>query len=429
MGAGSVIARWRAEQDERHREVIESMGLDWSSGPAPDPTEGVRVEVAADVEGGGLVAGASRDVRLRVTNRGSEPLYRVVVVAEGHGVLEGTEFPIGRIAPGEQASWTRTITVDPAYPTEQRPVRWSVHDASHAEIAHAEQTLSVAGRERPRLAWTWSVAPVAGEAPADRFALEVALRNVGEGPALGATARVRNRSGRALELRQGTLRGGTWRVGGHAEGERCQPADAAVAASSGCQLVLAPGETWTGVIELEVREPRDEDYAIDLVVQEDAVYDWATSVRSGFAEWHGHEERITFGPSGRAAAPSWREPPHIELSREPHRVSIRESAVVSGLVSDDRSVDWVAVFVDGDKVGLEDVAAGDPVSSVPFTADVPLSPGLNTISVIASDQEGWVSSVSRVVWKEDPGWRAQAVPGPSTPRVAPSARPEAQRGR
>ncbi len=427
-GADALVTRWRRDQDRRSVEAFEGIGLDWRDGPTVSQP---RVDMQLAIEGDELAAGQTREVTLTVVNRSPEPLSRVVVVAEDHDVLEGREFLIGRLEPGASRSWTRSVALEDGYPAETSPVRLSLRDASEGEIATAQAVVRVRGQALPRLAWSWELVPgdVGVVAVDEVVRLRLTVRNVGDGPATGATARIRNRSGRALDILTGTLHAGTWRV--HGEGV-CSPsapgwiAGAMVGTDDpdhprvrgrlppvwpeGCAPVLAPGESWTGDFEVEVREPFVGSYALDLTLREDRAYDWATVVREGFSELDGHEERVTFdlGSIGRSVPE--RVPPRIELTRLPPDQTAASRVTVSGRVTDDVGVDWVTVFAGEDKVGLEDVADTLRLGRVPFTADVPLGDGATTVSVVARDAEGWTTTTSRVVWREPEALRAQVDP-------------------
>jgi len=429
--ASPLVERWRRQQDVATAAAFEAIGIDWRDGPSPSR---VRVDASLVLPDGGLMAGREQELTVSVTNQGDEPIHRGVVVVQDHELLDGLEFVLGRIAPGESRQWHRTVFVESGHPAEVAPARLSLRDASGEEIAASGASVEVQRQPLPRLAWSWALAPDEdGKVDVgDLVRILLTIENVGEGPATAATARIRNRSGRALDILTGTVRAGTWRdVEGASEAE-CTPVSPGWLAGrpvgtddpshprvtarlaptwpEGCHPVLAPGELWTGAIEVRVREPFVGDYHLDLSLQDDEAFDWATVVRQGFTETFRHEEPVTFALGDTARASTRREPPHIDVSRDPPAETAAERITLSGRVQDDRGVDWVTVFVDGDKVGLEDVTTGSPVASVPFTADVPLAQGANTVSIVARDAEGWTTTASRVIWRQAQTWHAQVDP-------------------
>ena len=74
---------------------------------------------------------------------------------------------------------------------------------------------------------------------------------------------------------------------------------------------------------------------------------------------------------------------------------------VSGVVTDETGVRHVMVYSGDNKLFF---AGGgkSPVRSVPFTADVPLQPGANTITVLAEDEDGITTTRSVVTYYVGP---------------------------
>jgi hypothetical protein len=73
-------------------------------------------------------------------------------------------------------------------------------------------------------------------------------------------------------------------------------------------------------------------------------------------------------------------------------------------VTDDAGLRHVMVFAGDDKVGFEDATG---LRSVPFAADAWLSPGLTTLTIIATDADGHVTATSRGVYLSDDALRAE----------------------
>ena len=63
----------------------------------------------------------------------------------------------------------------------------------------------------------------------------------------------------------------------------------------------------------------------------------------------------------------------------------------------------VMVFAGDDKVFYQGEAQGGVVHSVPFTADVVLEQGMNTLTVLAKSAQGTTRSRSVVTWYDPSG--------------------------
>ena len=229
----------------------------------------------------------------------------------------------------------------------------------------------------------------------ERVSIQFEMRNDGEGPTADPFARLRNRVGKALDPVVATLEPGEL------------VADPGVECASpkqrGCRRVLAPGETWTGSFVIDVKSDLAEDvpHEIELTVGDTEAYDHGSVVRSAFYAWFSQKESLAFHVGQPLPTSGWREPPLVEITRRPAIVASGRRVSVSGVVTDDVGVKHVMVFAGGDKAFFEG-SGTEALRSLPFTADVELEPGLNVISVLATDVHGYVSSRSTVTWLDDP---------------------------
>lgn len=396
-------------------DAMRGLGIDWSDGPAF--TGGtLPVQVTLDLGDDDQVrAGVREPVTVVVTNTSSSTLYRVGVVALDNEVLSGREFLFGRLDPGQTRRYGVPVHLVDGYPTEHAPVRLSVRDAGGVPIGEARAEVRVEGRALPDFEWTWRMddvtrgngdgRPEVGEV----IGIELQVRNRGEGVSGAAFARLKNLNGRASDLLVGTVEPGTLRDLG---GAPCElPA-------KDCRLRLAPGERWTGRLEVELKEAHEDAWEFDLTLGDGESYDHASIVRAGFYEHFTQRVRLTLNPasplncqpcaaSGEPQATT-AAPPTIQVSRKPGLVGDDARVTVSGVVQDDVGVRHVMVFGGDDKLFYEGSAAG--VRSVPFTADVSLELGSQVITVIAEDVSGLVSTRSIVTYRRDPDPVAARTP-------------------
>ncbi|MFK7929920.1 MAG: S41 family peptidase [Myxococcota bacterium] len=406
-GAGGVVESMRRKGDIAIAGAFEKIGVDWSIGPA---LEGAQLDVKLDLgDDGRLIAGDEEKVWLSVTNKGSEPIYRLSAVSESSAeLLDGREFFFGRLDPGETLRWSQDVSLNEGYPTERTPVSVTFRDAGNPDLATWKTYLPVAGRALPRLAARIEVSDEGGgdgdgiAEQGEEITLKLTLTNEGDGPSSEAFARLRNRSRRAVDLVNASLEPGYLR---NEDGEPCSmPTDdddtsddpEAAPADPTCLRMLAPGESWTGSLSIRLQDEAEE-WTVALSFGDASAYDHAAVMRSGFYETFSNKVDITI-PSGEPMPDAWvRNPPQIALSREHPTTTDDEGVVFSGMVEDDVGLAHITVWHGDDKLALAD---GGDLKAIPFSAEVKLEPGLNTMTVIATDVAGLTTTRSVVVLYE-----------------------------
>ncbi|MBW2256921.1 MAG: hypothetical protein JRI25_20330, partial [Deltaproteobacteria bacterium] len=101
---------------------------------------------------------------------------------------------------------------------------FTFRDASGEDVASVYERVPVEGRALPSLAWSWSVDDKGGDGDGVVEAGEVlhigmSVENVGEGSTDEAFVRIKNLSGRALDILEGNLEPGYMVA---ADGSRCE---------------------------------------------------------------------------------------------------------------------------------------------------------------------------------------------------------------
>ena len=392
--------RWERELIAAFKDI----GVDWTDGPVPSEIDlDVKVTVSDDDV---LDAGIPESWKVSVTNRGSSTLHRVVAVSSaGVDALDGREFVLGKLAPGQTRTWTQHVTLVDGYPTEQVPVTLQVRSGELPSLYTAKAHIHTKGRALPEFAWSWSAEDANGDGiitQDESFDLVLELTNVGEGASREAWARVENRSGVQLDLLTPSLAPGYWRT---PSGESCdQPKNEA--STEACFRELAPGESWTGRFSMVARGDVP---AVDVRVGlgDAAAYDHAATMRAGFYSFASQEDKLSIAVGTPFVAPAKREPPKVLLGAKPALHGTNTHVTVSGMVSDLDGLEYLLVYSGSDKVFQHGGRHGG-LNQVPFTADVALKPGANTISILAKDKQGVTTARSVVSWLEVPEVQALA---------------------
>jgi carboxyl-terminal processing protease len=132
------------------------------------------------------------------------------------------------------------------------------------------------------------------------------------------------------------------------------------------------------------------------------------------------------GPRSGAIAEAWqREPPRIALNPDPargapvvdgERFKLSGTASVPASADPDARLRDVYVFVNDEKVFFRVVPEGAAGGKLDFTADLPLKPGFNLVSVVAREDQEFQSRRSVVVYRRLPAEVAEGSGG-SKPAV------------
>ncbi|MBL8615919.1 MAG: PDZ domain-containing protein [Deltaproteobacteria bacterium] len=402
LKAAAEVVELRGRAEERAiLEAFGRVGVDWRPGPNPEaPAVGIRLDLGPD---GQLVAGVEEEISVEVVNLGAAPLHRVSVWTESANPwLDERELYIGALAPGQTRTVKQRVRVHDGYGEEVSEVLLHLRDPEVARLSTATSTVHVAAQALPAFAYTLRLIddgtqgtrgdgdgePAVGE----RVTLEVSVENIGEGEAVDGSVRLRNRAGRAVDIEAGS-----GRLGPLLDKRGAPCADAAAPAGGDCAPRLAPGQVAVVHLPVELRAaPTDEAWRFELQVGDGQRFDYTAVSKLGFYEYFQLEELLSLKP-GAPLDGRRRAAPEIELSRRPPVETHDETAVLSGVVRDVDAVRDVMVFVGPEKMFYR---GGDAqITTVPFTVDAALEPGLNHLVVLARDGAGLRSARSVSVWR------------------------------
>ncbi len=362
-----VQARARTESQKIEQAFSQTgIGIDWSpcaNAASADVT--MRVVAGAD---GTLDAGHAETFRIEVANRGAQPICQgAVVVESGNAVLDGSEFYVGRIAPGETRGFDTLVRLPPGYPSEASELALTLQDASRAVLATSRAPVVARAQALPSYTWSWSMSDARGGdgdglveiGETIDLAVEVANRGEGQGGVARFLLKRAPETGRAVTI-----------TTNQAEFPH-----------------LAPGASAKGALSFTVGEaPADGQIALDLALIDDERYDYASVWRGGIADALTRRETIRVAVGGPTPS-ARRTPPTIAISRGPD-ITVKDASVtVSGTAADDGGVRDVIVYAGDEKVAYEGGGeAGLP--TVPFTASAELEEGNNLIFVVVRDNDG-----------------------------------------
>lgn len=237
-----LVAETRTAEIARVARDLQALGIDWADSPAPPvvgaalPAEkpAVEVKIETDRPNNEGAPGEPMNLRLTVTNKGKEPLYRLAAMTKSDNPMyDNKELVVGKLEPGK----SRTVTAPLGWcDTEGRKIGSSVplpkdaprvcriprdalsrHDGitvkfdearGHAP-GNAEVRVGVKALDRPVFAYSYQVVDNKkgnGDGRVQKgedVTMYVTVTNVGKGRAYEAQANLRNLSGDGLLLREG----------------------------------------------------------------------------------------------------------------------------------------------------------------------------------------------------------------------------------
>jgi len=107
----AVIDKIRDEEMQKSIAELKKLGVDWSAEKATGAAE-TEVKITTNRPSNQGVPGEPFDLTVSLTNKGSQPLYRLRALTKSDFPLfDGRELVFGRVKPGETRTWTTTLGI------------------------------------------------------------------------------------------------------------------------------------------------------------------------------------------------------------------------------------------------------------------------------------------------------------------------------
>jgi carboxyl-terminal processing protease len=446
--ASPVISE--ASERELNRAIAElkKLGVDWGVG-ADAGVSTVQVESTTSSDKG--VAGQPFELKVKVTNTGKAALYRLRAQTKSdYPLFNGRELVFGKLQPGESREWSTTLgfcstdkdkrkCVLPEDTTDRADGIKIVFDEAHGHApAAAEIRTQLQALQRPQFSYQVQVADTAGDGDGRIERGETAtvyfdVQNTGKGKALNVTANLRNITGPGVLLRDGRFElkevppgearrvAFTFDVSPEFEGKDLQvevsvsdtrlrefasekltvpvdaPAPGAPAPRTG-SVILADGSP---VLSAPVSSARAVARAIGPTsLKATATLGEYTRVDLGEGRpgWVESRALATGEAAGKLAFDSSRMPPRLTVDHGNTLVTQNRALPLKGSATDDARIRDVYIFVGARKVYYTSNAKD--AKTLPFTADVPLEPGINYVNVFARENHDVITRQTFVVRRD-----------------------------
>ncbi|MGH7280446.1 MAG: MXAN_5808 family serine peptidase, partial [Polyangiaceae bacterium] len=240
--AKTVIAEARSSELAKVAGELKALGVDWTdapgeapaTAPTPTPPQGVDVKVETDRADNSVNAGDSMNLKVTVTNKGPQTLYRLYGVTKSDDPLFDTkELVIGKLDPGKAKTATvplgwcdveghkpgstavvpkdapRVCKVPKDILTRVDGIKLHFSEARGKAPADVDIRAAVKGLERPVFAYTYSVVDDRkgnGDGRVQKgegLTMYLTVKNTGKGPSFETQANLKNLSGDGVLLHEG----------------------------------------------------------------------------------------------------------------------------------------------------------------------------------------------------------------------------------
>ncbi|MDP9001506.1 MAG: S41 family peptidase [Myxococcota bacterium] len=239
--AKPFIGDTRRSELDKVAEELKGIGVDWNDAPADVPTAqaptspaGVEVRVESDRANNEVTAGEPMNLKLTVTNKGSQTLYRLFAVTKSEDpMFDNKELIIGKLEPGK----SRTATAPAGWcdvkghkvgSTTQLPkdtprvclvpkealmradgVKFHFEEARGHAPSDAELRTTIKSLDRPVFAYSYEIIDNRrgnGDGRVQKgedLTMYLTVKNIGKGRSFDTMANLRNLSGEGVLLHDG----------------------------------------------------------------------------------------------------------------------------------------------------------------------------------------------------------------------------------
>lgn len=222
--AAPVLERVGREELAHVTRELRRLGVDWAPGSDQGASQ-VTVQVSTNRPNDTGTAGEPFELRVRVTNNGTAPLFQLRATTHSdYSLFSGRELVFGRLDPGQTREWSTTLgtcetenqrrscRLPRNLPDRADGIRVDFHEGHGNAPDPAEIRVQVTSLPRPRFSYQLQVADsIRGNGDGllqrgEHVTIFMHLRNTGLGRTYETHANLRNLSGRGVLLRAGRFR-------------------------------------------------------------------------------------------------------------------------------------------------------------------------------------------------------------------------------
>lgn len=406
-----------------------NLGIDWSYPEDADSMEGVNIKAEVKPSEVMFSAGEKGDITVKVTNTGSEPVYRLAAVTESdNSALKGKELVFGKLEPGESREWSVTFDIPRWMSSRNDEIRLKFSTPWQKDIPEHGFEITTVAAERPSFSYNYEIIDdgrlnTSGNGDGrlqegETAALLFRTKNTGDGTALNTVVNLKNLSGDRIFLDTGRIEFDTIEPGEKKSGVFFfRVNDASGDIEFDLQIIeesLREAQVKTITIPVVKYDQKftQTDSAVRVASDNTPVYGGSYRGAPEIAQAYGgsvfravleNNEWIKidlgedrFGWVKRSAVSlketdrlnrrfeqSFNHPPRLSVSDLP-MVTDKEKVTVKGTAFDSDSIENISLFKGDRKVGLSAPGSRD----YRFSFSVRLDEGVNILNVVGKDTTG-----------------------------------------
>jgi carboxyl-terminal processing protease len=478
--AKGFVAERRNDEEARLESRLQALGVDWASGPAQGTPRAV--VTVTPPPGKRVTAGDSLPWTVTVENQGDGPFRRLRAwtVVDKTPLLDRREFVFGQVNPGQKRSWTVPVKLTKGMDSRHDEVRIHFEEEGGRAPPEAVTSLDLVETQKPVFAFSTQVEDEAsgnGDGLVQRgeeITLRIDVKNEGQGASGDKTfVSLKNLADEKVFIKKGRAVIGALKPGEvktallQLEVKKAfkpdqMPLRVAIidekldeyvseriefpVAGEGKPRVAASGHMRVKAPQVVLAAGASAESPAIAVAKRGATFpvtgrvgdlvrvEWA----KGRYGWIAAQDLETAPAAAArvgaqaAATEVWqREPPRIALSPNPvtgapvvdgEKIHVEGSASVpQGFPGAATRLRDVFIFANEQKVFFKVVPESGGATRVDFSADVPLKPGNNVVTVFAREDEEFQARRTFYVYRRGPAEVAQGVSNPqqqSDPRTS-----------
>ncbi len=448
-----AVEEFKKSEMEKISSALDSIGVDWSTGEKSAPPVAT---VSLNVNGGEFKAGEEVNIEVAVTNTGEGTLYQLRGMTESKNpLLDKHEFLLGKIEKGEKKVSSKKIKLAENIVSRKDEFVVKFSELNGYAPDDIKNTLSIEALPRPVFAYSYQIIDD-GEGlrgngdgiiqKGEEIELVLLVKNVGQGASEKNIIALRDLNHKEVFIKKGKLELGKLLPGESKSLKLGLSVRETLDADSFSVQITIADTTYGSRISDKMVFPVSKKNDVDSIrsverllrVNGDrvAIYNGLSSetpviayVKEGTMLTADKETEGWFRIEMADNRFGWissesvevshidlshhtiaaselilnKIPPFVDLDKETlHEAYTMDHLPIAGTVRDDKSVQYVYILVNDDKVFYKrgNGSLERDASQLAFACDVPLEEGQNVISVIARDDQDLLSSKSFVITRK-----------------------------
>jgi carboxyl-terminal processing protease len=446
-----TIEDFKKSEEEKISSALSTLDIDWSTGkPSLSPIATTSINITPD--NGNVKAGSEIKIKVSVTNKSEDPLFQLRGISESKNPLfDKHEFILGKIEKGLTKTYLKTLTIPENTLSREDEFTIKFSELNGNNLKDIKSKITIEALPRPIFAYSYQIID-SGEGlkgngdgiiqKGEIITLALLIKNIGPGASKKNIIALRNLSNKEVFIEKGKMELGEL-LSGESKSVKMKLSVRDILNADSFSIDITIADTTFGTrisdkITLYVDQNNTTDTIQTVkknlrVIGNDVPIYNGNSASTPIIAYANKEailaadketqtwfrinmpenrfgwirsENVEINSSGEFDSQKFLDlclqnvPPLIELDMQKSSHTFGpEYFPLSGTVRDDIKVKHVYVLVNDDKVFYKsNKGILEPEETqLPFSCNIPLEEGPNTISIIARDEQDLLSSKSFVI--------------------------------